>query len=228
MILLIDTTGNDCRVALARPDGSIIGTGHSIGNRQQAECLIPLVRTLVKDAGINTPDRIAVVTGPGSFTGIRIGLAAAKGLAAGWGCDCIGINQFSIYGTLPVAETVPSRTKCVVIIESLRHELFVQPWLLGEPVADPFMAAPDEITAWIDAEYSSGAENYPDNILVLRGNAAARIMPAAKSRAVIKDEVTDQYWLEQFALIAAMDKHVAHTLPRPCYIRPPDVTICPR
>ena len=102
MILGIDTSAAQCAVAL-------VGTGEAVndaGNdtvierqamdRGHAEHLFPMIETVLGRAGIGYDglSRIAVCTGPGSFTGVRIGVAAARGIALGRGIPVIGISRF--------------------------------------------------------------------------------------------------------------------------------------
>lgn len=94
MILGIDTSAAQCAVAL-------IGAGDPVVERLtmergHAEHLFPMISTVLgrAGAGYENLDRIAVCTGPGSFTGVRIGVAAARGIALGRGIPAIGISRF--------------------------------------------------------------------------------------------------------------------------------------
>jgi len=94
MILGIDTSAAQCAVAL-------IGTGAPVAERLpmergHAEHLFPMIESVLATAGVRyrALTRIAVCTGPGSFTGVRIGVAAARGLALGCGVPAIGVSRF--------------------------------------------------------------------------------------------------------------------------------------
>jgi tRNA threonylcarbamoyladenosine biosynthesis protein TsaB len=99
MILGIDTSAAQCAVAL-------IGTGDPVTeqramDRGHAEHLFPMIGAVLDRAGIGYDglSRIAVCTGPGSFTGVRIGVAAARGIALGRGIPVIGISRFEALAT---------------------------------------------------------------------------------------------------------------------------------
>src|SRR5690625_1813759 len=96
MILAIDTSAGQCAAALMGAAGAVLSYCAEKMQRGHAEALFPLLDRLLEDAraeysGISG---IAVCTGPGSFTGIRVGVAAARGLALGLGLVAQGIDRF--------------------------------------------------------------------------------------------------------------------------------------
>lgn len=93
MILGIDTSSGQCAVALV---GDQVVVRNEPMVRGHAEALFPMIDAVLAEAGVHFHDltRIGVCTGPGSFTGIRVGLAAARGLALGCGIEAIGISRF--------------------------------------------------------------------------------------------------------------------------------------
>jgi tRNA threonylcarbamoyl adenosine modification protein YeaZ len=99
MILGIDTSAAQCAVALLGA-GPINEAGPVVERRAMerghAEHLFPMIESALERAGIGYEGvgRIAVCTGPGSFTGVRIGVAAARGIALGRGIPVIGISRF--------------------------------------------------------------------------------------------------------------------------------------
>ena len=94
MILAIDTSAGQCAVALLQ-GGEVIAHRETM-ERGHAECLFPMIEAVLDQAAATYDDltRIAVCTGPGSFTGLRIGVAAARGLGLGCGIPVIGITRF--------------------------------------------------------------------------------------------------------------------------------------
>ncbi len=96
-VLAIDTSEQACSIALA--DGTtVIDSVSEIIGRGHAERLLPLIdeRFAVTGLGYGDLTRVAVTTGPGTFTGLRIGLAVARGLALQADIPCVGITGLSV------------------------------------------------------------------------------------------------------------------------------------
>ena len=152
MELVIDTATACCSVALIDGGALIDSRAERVG-RGHAEHLLPMVEDLL---GGRRPDAILVDCGPGSFTGIRVGLAAAHGLAIGWG---IPLSGFSSMAALAAAS---GNGEMGIALLAGHGELFVQSF-----DNDPFAAtdalqslSPDAAAAAIRAErvVGSGAE----------------------------------------------------------------------
>lgn len=96
-ILAIDTSEQACSVALASGDTVIDSASEMIG-RGHAERLLPLIEERLAEAGLSYADltRVAVTTGPGTFTGLRIGLAVARGLALQADIPCVGLTGLMV------------------------------------------------------------------------------------------------------------------------------------
>ena len=95
-LLALDCAGLACSVALWR-DGTIVAEQTREMARGHAEALMPMLGEVMAaaDERLDALDRLAVTVGPGSFTGIRVGLAAARGLALAIGCPLIGVGTLA-------------------------------------------------------------------------------------------------------------------------------------
>jgi N6-L-threonylcarbamoyladenine synthase len=120
LVLGFDTSTSRCDVALLRgPD--VLGHVCEEMVRGQAERLMVLCETLLSDAGldISALDAVGVGVGPGNFTGIRISVAAARGLALGLGVPAVGVTSFEALHR-GRAET------CACVVPARRGEVYVQ------------------------------------------------------------------------------------------------------
>ena len=95
LILAFDTSGPHCAAALWR-DGAFLDARAEAMTKGQAEALMPMLEALLADHGAGWPavTRIGVGTGPGNFTGIRIAVSAARGLALALEIPAIGVSNF--------------------------------------------------------------------------------------------------------------------------------------
>ena len=91
LVLAIESSAVTASVALAE-DGKIIGSEFLNNGLTHSETLLPMVQRVMGERAFSALDAIAVTKGPGSFTGVRIGVAAVKGLAFPNGTPCIGVS----------------------------------------------------------------------------------------------------------------------------------------
>lgn len=120
-ILVIDTATAACSVALIEGD-RVIAAMHDQVGRGHAERLVSMIAAL-PDGG--RADRIAVDCGPGSFTGIRVGVAAARGLGLGWGIPVNGYSSLPMLAASHFA-THPACAAVAIVIEGGHGEVFMQ------------------------------------------------------------------------------------------------------
>jgi len=145
LMLALDCTGASCSAALF-DDGVLLAERFEAMERGQAEVLLPMVAHLFAQAGRDsaTLGTVAVGVGPGSFTGLRIALAAGHGLALATGARLVGISSL-----LAVAEAQPEGEGQVIIAaDSRRDDLFcLASGLWDDPVALSPGDAADALTA---------------------------------------------------------------------------------
>src|ERR1700688_4257695 len=109
-VLAIDCALDACAAAVLDGDaGSIIASETRIMVRGHAEALMPLIARVMDEAEIEFRDlgRIAVTVGPGSFTGLRVGISAARGIALAARKPAIGLTTLAGLAAPPIAEAPP-------------------------------------------------------------------------------------------------------------------------
>jgi tRNA threonylcarbamoyladenosine biosynthesis protein TsaB len=119
--LVIETATAACSVALLR-GGEVVAACHEVVGRGHAERLVPMIGDL---PGQGRADRILVDVGPGSFTGVRVGLAAARGLAIGWGAEVFGYSSLPLLAAAGFA-AYPDLPSVAVVLEGGHGEVFMQ------------------------------------------------------------------------------------------------------
>lgn len=126
----METATAACSVALIEDD-TVVAERHEVVGRGHAERLLPLIAEL-PDGG--RADAILVDVGPGSFTGIRVGLAAARGLGLGWGVPVAGYASTALIARAALA--MPGAPGALAaVLEGGHGEVFMQAF-----AADPFRA----------------------------------------------------------------------------------------
>lgn len=139
MIAGIDSSSADQSVALADPAGRSLGAVAWTAERGQGGELLPRILELLGRQGASLRDLtgVGVAIGPGSFTGLRVGVALAKGLAAGLGCPIVGIGTFEAW-LVAVPDAAGSVTRAGAA------EVYIQGRGEERPQIVPFSALPPE------------------------------------------------------------------------------------
>ena len=225
-ILGFDTATSACSAALWR-DGRIIARRFETMVKGHSEHLMGMIGDVMKEAGADYPDLdlITVTTGPGGFTGIRIGLAAARGLALAADLPCLGLSTLDAVAH-GVEETEREGVKrengaVLVAIESKRAEVYAQVFDSAlEPLGEARAVLPEDL-----AEMLGSPPGKSGRILVA-GNGAPRTVESL-SRAGMKPVLSQAPPLPDAAVVVALaaDRWTPDTAPdrpRPLYLRPPD------
>ena len=194
--LVIETATAACSVALIE-NGVVVAAIHEVVGRGHAERLIPMIAEL-PDGG--RADAIRVDCGPGSFTGVRVGLAAARAFGLGWGVPVTGFSSLALIA----ADVADAPAGVAIAIPGGHGELFVQCYGMRPlaPSADLVSLKPDAAAATITEPLVAGSA--AETLVILRGYGEAR---AAEARA------------SNFIRLPA---DIAALAPSPIYGRAPD------
>ena len=212
-ILAIDTALGACAAAvLDARAGAILASESAAMVRGHAEAIMPLIAR-VMDAGrceFHDLDRIAVTVGPGSFTGLRVGIAAARGIALAAGKPAVGLSTLSTLA----APHVAARTDHVIIaaIDARNEQVYFQVFAPnGVTIVTPRL---DRVRAAVRA--------VPVGPTVITGSAAELVAAHWPSGSPVPSVEThaapDIGWVARLGA-AAQDEGTA---PKPLYLRRPD------
>lgn len=203
--LIIDTATAACSVALCDA-GGVIASAHETVGRGHAERLVPMIAEL-PDGG--RADAILVDVGPGSFTGIRVGIAAARGLALGWGVPVSGYSSMALVAAAAFASP-PLPDRVAVVLEGGHGELFMQPF-----AAPPLAATADLVSL------------PPADVLARLGDVPA-IGSGWRFLAAIDPQVPGHDALPDAATAILLPPAFTALPPRPLYGRAPDAKPMPQ
>ena len=204
MILAIDTCLFACSAAVVQ-DGAVLAGRVEPMSRGHQERLAPLVAEVMAEAGgvgFDQLDRIAVTIGPGSFTGLRVGLAFAKGLSAALAIPAVGVGSLE-------ALAQPHKGRVFAVLDAKRGQVYLQAFADGAAVS-----APDALP--IETAAARVAELAPD---ILVGTGAALLAQMRPSAQAIAVDHADP------AAIAALGASRSPVPPRPLYLRAPDAKL---
>jgi tRNA threonylcarbamoyladenosine biosynthesis protein TsaB len=127
LILAIDTALDACAAAvLDTSAGGVIARESQAMKRGHAEALMPLIARVMKASGVAFAalDRVAATTGPGSFTGLRVGLSAARGIALAAGKPVVGVTTLTVFAAPIVSES--SEHPVIAAIDARHDHVYFQ------------------------------------------------------------------------------------------------------
>ena len=223
-ILAMDTATSACSVALWR-DGEIVERRFEAMTRGQAEALAPMIRHVLDaaDVAAQALDLVAVTVGPGAFTGLRIGLATARGLSLAAGVACLGLTTTEVIAAAVDGGAWPDGG-LLVALDSKRSDLYVQTFSEpGRAGGEPCAMEPEDLGPWLAAR--PGLLR-PLGIVGDAGAQALAALAGTPTEAFIV-EAPDVPDAAVLAELAARRWPVGEPLnpPSPLYLRPPDAKL---
>jgi tRNA threonylcarbamoyladenosine biosynthesis protein TsaB len=222
IILALDTAGLACSVAVAAGN-TVLGAERIDSVHGQAEALLPMVDRVMATSRLAPAalDLIAATVGPGSFTGIRVGLAAARGIALATGAQLVGVTSFEAVVAGCAQRDRAGRNSLLVSLESRREDLYAQ---LFDPSDNPLNAGSALLPADLVDAVNMTIDQGP---LLIAGDAALRATEALEGRfeiVLLEDSAADAIGVLRAALrrirLGQTDSSI-----RPLYLRSPDVTL---
>jgi tRNA threonylcarbamoyladenosine biosynthesis protein TsaB len=208
IVLGLDTAVGACSAAVLA-DGRPLAVLSEPMLRGHQERLAPMVREAMELAGLafDRLDRVGVTVGPGSFTGLRVGLAFAKGLGLALGIPCVGV------GTLEaLAASEPGADLTLSVIDARRGQVYLQAFSQGRA-----LMAPDILP--LDMAAARLAELRPGGSIDIVGSGAPLMEGLAPGARILARAAPDPVALARLA------QSRPATPARPLYLRAPDAKL---
>ncbi|MEE2661551.1 MAG: tRNA (adenosine(37)-N6)-threonylcarbamoyltransferase complex dimerization subunit type 1 TsaB [Pseudomonadota bacterium] len=220
LTLAFDTSSDFCSAAFLL-DGKVICECSKEFLRGHAEKLVPMIKNIGKESGleISDVDLIAVTVGPGSYTGVRTGLAAAHGFSLASGVPAVGVSCFAavVRGAI---RHISAACPVLCVIETRRKDYFGQLYdSTGQVLTSPRVMGQNELRDVIEF-YSP----------TLCGNGVSRLISSLSARYLNVEHVPDSYKPQPVDIAAIAEsiisktKDVRETL-SPLYLREPQAKL---
>ncbi|CDZ35309.1 tRNA (adenosine(37)-N6)-threonylcarbamoyltransferase complex dimerization subunit type 1 TsaB [Neorhizobium galegae] len=208
IVLAIDTAGVDCSAALYdSAAGKVLSEITETIGKGHAERLMAVIDEALAAAGLplKAVERVAVVIGPGSFTGIRVGVATARGLGLALGVESVGVTTLEALAVKFLGEH--KGQPVVVAMDAKRNEVYTQAFSAnGEALSQPAALSPEDVS-----------ELAKSHSAVMTGSWTKHSL----GKEVAEHDGRDRFDIAVVARIAA-EKPVDAQRPKPLYLRGPD------
>jgi tRNA threonylcarbamoyladenosine biosynthesis protein TsaB len=210
-ILAIDTALSACAACVLDADEpEPLAFETLVMERGHAEALLPLLDRVVSgvEGGFSSLDRVAVTVGPGSYTGLRVGIAAARAIGLGIGVPVVGVTTLSALLAALIAEE--NRQVLAAAIDARNGQVYFQSIAPGgQSIIAPTLIRAREAARLVGAGPVA---------LVGSGARLVAAETAGTEIAVHDKPFPDILWVARLGLVA----DPAHALPKPLYLRGPD------
>jgi tRNA threonylcarbamoyladenosine biosynthesis protein TsaB len=221
LFLACDTTQGACSAALycgdpSAPETKVLASELLRMTKGHAEALMPMLERICKTADIamRDIDRLAVTNGPGTFTGVRVGLSAMRGLSLALG------RPLKAYGTLEVmAQASAARGALIVAVDARRSVFYAQSFdAQKNPLTPPQALSAEQVLSLVET-----------GDVTLLGSGAAPLLEMQNSR-FSAENAPDYPQAEKLAALAARDLDwpdydPTARPPEPLYLRAPDAVL---
>jgi tRNA threonylcarbamoyladenosine biosynthesis protein TsaB len=212
-VLAIDTALEACSAAVLDTSDGITASETMAMTRGHAEAVMPLIARVMNAAALEFADldRIAVTSGPGSFTGLRVGISAARGIALAAGKPAIGLSTLAGFAAPLIADD--DSTQVAAAIDARHEQVYLQVFGVGgRTLVGPRMATVRDA--------ARAAMTGPARII---GSGAKKVAAAWSKGAeppllVEQRGAPDIEWIARLGAAATVE----HDPPKPLYLRAPD------
>lgn len=184
--LAIDCATEACSVALFA-ESKLIASDFRVLGRGHAEQLVPMIASL---PGKGRAERILVSMGPGSFTGVRIGIATARALGVAWDVEVAGYPTLALVGAMALADDRNGADRVTVCMKGGHGEWFLQDFTIGGiPLSELASLSPQAAKDRATMPLVAGSQATELAALLPGDHRAAAILPDA-ARTVLLDPDT--------------------------------------
>jgi tRNA threonylcarbamoyl adenosine modification protein YeaZ len=215
-VLAIDTALAACSAAVFdSAEGRALAAESLPMTRGHAEALLPLVARVMDQAKIEFADldRIVVTVGPGSFTGLRVGISAARAIALAASKPAVGVTTLAAFAAPHIAgdDSAP----LAAVIDARHDHVYLQVFGRGGRA----LVAP-RIASLVEAVRTAASASPPPRIVGSAANLLAAVWPAGEPKPELIEELPapDIAWVARLG-VAAMETQGP---PKPLYLRLPD------
>lgn len=213
-ILAVDTALGACSVAVL-DDARVLAHRYQVMERGHAEALAPMVKEAMQASGISFADldRLAVTTGPGTFTGQRVGLAFMRGLRVALKKPLVGITTLEAMCAAAMAEA--NASYAAAVHDARREEAY-----LAVTSANGVLIAP-EILPMQDVTGRIAAAIPQDAAVAVAGTCAEIVAGTVPTAQLTSIRQPDALWVARLAIMAPAPAGAPH----PLYLRAPDAKL---